>query len=140
MLTLIKNGLVYQAGQLQKMDVLLQDDHFAAVGVALAELGDADRVIDAAGKLVTPGFVDVHVHYRQPGFTQKETIKTGSLAAAHGGFTMVGAMPNLDPVPDTPEKMEQMQALNQKDGVVHILQYAAITKGRRGKEVMIMTP
>lgn len=135
MLTLIKNGLVYQAGELQKMDVLLQDDHFAAVGVALAELGDADRVIDAAGKLVTPGFVDVHVHYRQPGFTQKETIKTGSLAAAHGGFTTVGAMPNLDPVPDTPEKMEQMQALNQKDGVVHILQYAAITKGRRGKEV-----
>ena len=124
MLTLLKNGLVFQAGHLQKMDLLIKDQQIAALGDNLAADCTPDKTLDLTGKLVSPGLIDVHVHYRQPGFTQKGTGKTGSLAAAHGGFTTVCAMANLDPVPDTAEKIAEMQALNRRDGVVHIQQYA----------------
>ncbi|MFT8392767.1 MAG: dihydroorotase [Liquorilactobacillus ghanensis] len=138
MLTLLQNGMVYQAGHLQQLDVLLKDDKIAAIGVELAALLPSTAEVkkyDLQNLLVTPGLVDVHVHYRQPGYSQKETIKTGSLAAAHGGFTTVGAMPNLDPVPDTPANLKAVIDLNRQDGVVHILQYAAITQRRQGKAV-----
>ena len=135
MLTLLKDGLVFQAGHLQQMDLLIKDQQIAALGDDLAAICTPDKTIDLAGKLVAPGLIDVHVHYRQPGFIQKETIKTGSLAAAHGGFTTVCAMANLDPVPDTADRIKKMRALNQKDGVVHILQYAAITQGCQGKKI-----
>lgn len=132
---LIKGGTVYQAGNLVKEDILIEDDKIKALGVDLAQVVTADQTIDATDLVVAPGLVDVHVHYREPGFTYKETIKTGSMAAAHGGYTTVCAMPNLNPVPDTPEKVAQMVALNQKDGVVHILQYAAITTGLTSEEL-----
>ncbi|KRL01527.1 dihydroorotase [Liquorilactobacillus capillatus] len=133
---LLENGLVYQAGQLQQLDILIIDDKIAALGQDLAELGiDLQKRIDLTGKLVTPGLVDVHVHYREPGFTYKETIKTGSQAAAHGGFTTVCAMPNLDPVPDNPAQLQKIQARNVADGVVHIKQYASITLGRQGEKI-----
>ena len=135
MLTLLKNGLVFQAGHLQKMDLLIKDQQIAALGDNLAADCTPDKTLDLTGKLVSPGLIDVHVHYRQPGSTQKGTVKTGSLAAAHGGFTPVCAMANLDPVPDTAEKIAEMQALNRRDGVVHIQQYASITQGRQGKKV-----
>ncbi|MGV0001998.1 amidohydrolase family protein, partial [Limosilactobacillus fermentum] len=93
---------------------------------------------DAGNLLVSPGLVDVHVHYREPGQTEKETIRTGSAAAAHGGFTTVGAMPNVDPVPDTPAKVAQMVAKNKQDGLVHIAQYSAITTDRTSDEVVDM--
>lgn len=95
-----------------------------------------DDVIDAQNNFVSSGLVDVHVHYRQPGQKQKETIKTGSMAAAHGGFTTVGAMPNLTPAPDSPENLNNVIKLNQKDGVVHIKQYATITTNRGGDELV----
>ncbi|MCG4650991.1 hypothetical protein L0P02_13550, partial [Bifidobacterium longum] len=71
-----------------------------------------------------------------PGQTYKETIEAGSKAAAHGGFTTVGAMPNVDPVPDTPARMQAQTSLNQKEGVVHIFQYGAITHGRTSEELV----
>lgn len=95
-----------------------------------------DDVIDARHNFVSPGLVDVHVHYRQPGQEQKETIKTGSMAAAHGGFTTVCAMPNVTPAPDSPANIAQLIKLNQTDGVVHIKQYATITTNRGGDELV----
>ena len=134
MSTLLENGLVYQAGQLQQLDILIVEGKIMALGKDLSKLGiNAQKKIDLAGKLIAPGLVDVHVHYREPGFTYKETIKTGSQAAAHGGFTTVCAMPNLDPVPDSVERLQDVQARNAKDGVVHIKQYASITQRRQGK-------
>ncbi|KAB1973113.1 dihydroorotase [Lactobacillus crispatus] len=123
MATVIKNGTVYQNGRLIKADVLIEDQKIKAIGTNLT----ADKEIDASGKLVSPGLVDIHVHYRDPGQTYKEDIKTGSEAAAHGGFTMVGAMPNVTPVPNTPELMQKMVQENNEKGVVHIFQYGPIT-------------
>ena len=128
---LIKDGNVFHNNQITQQDILVSDGRIRAIGRDLDALGEkVDRTINAAGKLVAPGLVDVHVHYREPGQTYKETIKTGSQAAAHGGFTTVCAMPNVDPAPDTPEKLRNMEKLNAQDGVVHIYQYATITKNR----------
>ncbi|MCT2872341.1 dihydroorotase [Limosilactobacillus fermentum] len=139
MKTLIKNGTVYNDGRLVKEDVLVEDGIIRAIGKDLHEYLDDDYdELDAGNLLVSPGLVDVHVHYREPGQTEKETIKTGSAAAAHGGFTTVGAMPNVDPVPDTPAKVAQMVAKNKQDGLVHIAQYSAITTGRTSDEVVDM--
>lgn len=132
---LLENGLVYQAGQLQKMDLLIKDGKIAAFGHELGMFLSDIKKFDLTGKLVSPGLVDVHVHYREPGFTYKETIKTGSQAAAHGGFTTVCAMANLDPVPDTPDKLAKVIEKNKKDGVVNIKQYAAITEGLKSEKI-----
>lgn len=136
MKTLIKNGQVYLAGKLTQLDVLVRDDKILAIGHHLEHLRTTDRVVDAKGMLVAPGLVDVHVHYRDPGQTYKETVKTGSMAAAHGGFTTVCAMPNVDPVPNTPELLKKMEEHNVEDGVVHIKQYAPITKDRTSDELV----
>lgn len=130
---LIKGGTVFVNGQLVKTDVLIADDKIQAIG---NDLPAADETIDATNKLVAPGLVDVHVHFREPGQTYKETIEAGSKAAAHGGFTTVGAMPNVDPVPDTPARMQAQTSLNQKEGVIHIFQYGAITHGRTSEKLV----
>ena len=80
---------------------------------------------------ILPGFVDVHVHLREPGFSYKETIRTGTLAAAHGGYTAVCAMPNLNPVPDSMETLQMELDAIQKDAVIRVLPYGAITKASR---------
>lgn len=102
------------------------------------DIADTDQVIDVAGKLVTPGLTDVHVHFRQPGFEDKETILTGSQAAARGGFTRVAAMPNLNPAPDTPEKLTAIQALIDQDAVIEVLQFAPITTGLKSDDLVDM--
>ncbi|ABX27424.1 Dihydroorotase [Lactobacillus helveticus DPC 4571] len=131
MQTVIKNGTVYQNGRLIHADVLIEDQKIKAIGTDLT----GDKVIDATGKLVSPGLVDVHVHYRDPGQTYKEDIETGSKAAAHGGFTTVGAMPNVTPVPDTPDLMKKMVQENKQKGIVHIFQYGPITKNETTDEL-----
>lgn len=123
MTIVIKNGTVYQNGRLFKADVLVENGKIAAIGQNL----EADKIIEAKDKLVAPGLVDVHVHYRDPGQTYKEDIRTGSAAAAHGGFTTVGAMPNVIPVPNTPALMKKQVAANKQKGLVHIFQYGPIT-------------
>lgn len=131
MKVLIKNGKIAGKGnQLIDADVCLEDGIIAGIGKSFADL-EFDEVYDAKGQLVTPGLVDVHVHLREPGFTYKETIKTGSQAAARGGFTTVCAMPNLDPTPDTVEKFNQVLDIIKRDAVVKVLQYAPITENLR---------
>ena len=131
MATVIKNGYIYTGGEIVHSDLLIKNGVIAAIGNNLT----AEKEINAQGKLVSPGLVDVHVHYRDPGQTEKEDVRTGSLAAAQGGFTTVCAMPNVDPVPNTPDLMAKMVQNNLKAGLVHILQYAPITVDEDSKEI-----
>ncbi|MCD2256585.1 dihydroorotase [Agrilactobacillus fermenti] len=124
---IIKNGTVYYQGKLTKLDILVADGKVKQIAPHIVAPADS-KVYDANGQLVTPGLVDIHVHFRDPGLTYKETIATGSLAAAHGGFTTVCAMPNVDPVPNTPELLHNQIKRNQTDGHVKVFQYAPITK------------
>ena len=87
---------------------------------------------------VFPGFCDVHVHFREPGFSYKETIKTGSKASAKGGYTSVCTMPNLNPVPDSPEHLKEQTDIIDRDAVIEVLPYAAITVGEKGEELVDM--
>lgn len=93
------------------------------------------QVLDAKGKLVTPGFIDMHVHLREPGFEHKETIETGSRSAAKGGFTTIACMPNTKPVTDNPETVSMVKQKGAAAGLVNVLPYAAITKSELGREL-----
>ena len=84
---------------------------------------------------ILPGFCDVHVHFREPGFSYKETIGTGSKAAARGGYTAVCTMPNLDPVSDSPEHLKMQQDIIDRDACIHVYPYAAITVGQKGEQL-----
>ena len=98
---------------------------------------------DSPEYAVFPGFCDVHVHFREPGFSYKETIFSGSLAAAHGGYTAVCTMPNLDPVPDTKAHLKEQLDLIKQDGLIHIYPYGSITMGQKGEalsEMKAMAP
>jgi dihydroorotase len=136
----IANGKqVTTDNQLVDIHLKIEDQKIVAVSESLDfEIADTDQVIDVKGKLVTPGLTDVHVHFRQPGFEDKETILTGSQAAARGGFTRVAAMPNLNPAPDTPEKLTTLQDLIDQDAVIEVLQYAPITGGLKSDDLVDM--
>lgn len=113
-------------------DILVKDGKVAEISDNIEE--NADKVIDAAGLVVMPGLIDLHVHFRDPGYENKETIATGSRAAAMGGFTTVCAMPNTNPVTDNAIMIEY--ALSPKrDAVVNVLPIGAITKGQKGEEL-----
>lgn len=95
--------------------------------------------LDTDGEyIVMPGFCDVHVHFREPGFSYKETVKTGTLAAARGGYTAVCAMPNLNPVPDTLSALDVQREIIKNDAEIAVYPYAAITKGEKGEELSDM--
>ncbi|MBQ2006117.1 MAG: dihydroorotase [Bacteroidales bacterium] len=130
---LFKGALVFQDAKLYKKDVLISDGLVKSIATSL-ECPEAE-IIDATDCVLTPGFVDVHVHFREPGFEYKETIETGSKAAARGGYTTVCTMPNLNPVPDSPEHIAQQLAAIKDSAVIEVLPYAAITVGRAGKQL-----
>ena len=92
-------------------------------------------VFNSPDYVIFPGFCDVHVHFREPGFSYKETIATGSLAAAHGGYTAVCPMPNLNPVPDSREHLKLQQELIRRDARIHVYPYGAITVGEKGEAI-----
>lgn len=94
-----------------------------------------EEVIDLSGKFISPGFIDVHVHLREPGGEHKETIETGTLAAAKGGFTTIAAMPNTRPVPDTKEQMDWLQKRIKETAHVNVLPYASITTRELGQQL-----
>ena len=114
-------------------DVLIAGETIAAVGENLE--ADAAEVIDATGKVVAPGLVDMHVHLREPGREDEETIASGSAAAAAGGFTAVCAMPNTDPVADTAAVVEKVWALGGHTGLVDVVPAGAISRGLEGKRL-----
>ena len=129
---LIQNGRVLDpaSGKDGIYNVMVEDGIITAVDSCVTE--DADEVIDATGKYVMPGLVDLHVHFREPGFEYKETIKTGSMAAARGGVTTVLPMPNTKPVIDSVEMVEKVNEIIKKDAVVNVLQVASVTLGQEG--------
>jgi dihydroorotase len=118
-------------------DVLIADGRVAAVGADAAK--DASQTIDASGLVVCPGFVDIHTHLREPGFEHKETIATGTLAAARGGFTTVCAMPNTEPAADTAATIEFVLRTARVEGAARVLPIGCVTKGRQGKELAELT-
>lgn len=130
--TLLKGARVYDRGALIPMDMEITDGVVTAREPSLVPTGD-ERIFELNGLVVFPGFVDVHVHLREPGFSYKETIATGSAACAHGGYTTVCAMPNLSPAPDSAEHVAVEQALIDADSVIRVLPYATITEGQKGE-------
>lgn len=136
MKTLIKNGQINtRKNMTTPAEIWIEDGRIKAIGTGFSE-AKFDEVFDAKGQLITPGLVDVHVHLREPGFTYKETIEAGTRSAARGGFTTVCAMPNLNPVPDTAEKLRQVYDIIRKDAVVKVLQYAPITENLRSEKLV----
>lgn len=103
---------------------------------AFSEFGAS--VYNSSQYMIFPGFCDVHVHLRQPGFSYKETIKSGTQASAHGGYTTVFSMPNLNPVPDSAEHLKEQLDIIKKDAVINVLPYGAITVGQNGEELSDM--
>ncbi|WP_312469234.1 dihydroorotase [Neobacillus sp.] len=120
-------------GENIQSDILIENGIITKIDKKIE--ADVDRKVDAAGLLVSPGFVDLHVHLREPGGEKKETIETGTLAAAKGGFTTIAAMPNTRPVPDTKEQLEWLGQRIQETASVRVLPYASITTRQLGKEL-----
>lgn len=131
----LKGGRVFSGGKCFEADVVVCGDRIAEVTPEAAIL-PGDKVVDCRGRWVSAGLVDLHVHLREPGFSSKETIATGTAAAAHGGFTTVCAMPNLEPAPDSLENLRRETAIIERDAVVKVLPYATITRRRAGREIV----
>ncbi len=132
--TIIKNGFVVGVG---KQDIAITDGRISERAELIEPTAD-DRIINAEGLVVAPAFVDVHVHLREPGYGYKERIATGTMAAARGGYTTVCSMPNLNPVPDSVERLKAQQDIIDRDAKIEVLPYAAITIGRKGEELVDM--
>jgi dihydroorotase len=132
---LIKNGLVVDPANSreEKCDVLVVDGKILKVAKNITEAGA--KILDAKGMIVAPGFIDMHVHFREPGFEYKETIETGSRAAAKGGFTTVACMPNTDPPLDNQAMIEFVNMKSKKVGLIDVRAIGTITKGRAGQEL-----
>ena len=133
---LLKNVHVLENNRLVRKEILFDETGI----LKIAEQIDAPEaeVIDGKEMTALPGLIDVHVHLREPGFAYKETIDTGTMAAAAGGFTTIMAMPNVQPYPDSTEVMEAYLQKIEADAHVHVIPYATITKAESGKEVVDM--
>ncbi len=129
---LIKNGKIIENNQLVKKDLLIEDNYIKQIADSIE--GDYET-LDATGCLVMPGAVDVHVHLREPGFTKKETIKTGTFSAAKGGVTTIMSMPNLNPCPDSLEHLNEQIEIIKKDSCVNVYPYGTITINEEDKEL-----
>ena len=136
MRTVYRNASIFEGGRFVTGDLVVDGGRIVSVGGEAAD-GGADRTVDLGGLHLLPGLVDVHVHLREPGFTQKETIATGTAAAAHGGYTTVCAMPNLNPAPDSPATLGVELAAIGRDARVKVIPYGCITKGQRGASELV---
>lgn len=132
-MVLIQNAKMLEAGTLKQVDVLIQEGKIKSIATQIEPQSEM-QIIDAKGHFLSPGFIDVHVHLREPGGEHKETIETGTKAAARGGFTTVCPMPNTKPVPDSVENMRHLQQLIDENAQVRVLPYAAITERQAGKK------
>jgi dihydroorotase len=131
---LIRNAsILNENGELETIDLKIQGNKITAMG---AKLDNTDhREFQAEGRLISPGFVDLHVHLREPGGEHKETIETGTKAAARGGFTTIAAMPNTRPVPDSAETLQSLNDRIAETASIRVLPYAAITERQTGKQL-----
>ena len=128
---------VYMRGGFSKSNIAIENGRIISLSPTVTS-SDGDIVKDVTGYSIFPGFTDVHVHFREPGFFYKETIKTGSMAAARGGYTTVCTMPNLNPCPDCAENLKIQTEAIDRDAVIRIVPYGTITKGENGQELSDM--
>lgn len=128
MKTFYTNALIYRRGAFAPGSLVVDEGRFVEADGPI----EGDRVVDLQGRRVVPGLIDVHVHLREPGFGYKETIATGTAAAARGGYTTVCSMPNLNPAPDSLAALGEQLALIERDAVVWVVPYGCITKGQQG--------
>ena len=129
---LIKNATVFYDSQFTRKDILINDGIIAEISNSLAS-ECADVLYDFENCYVFPGVTDLHVHLREPGFSYKETIKTGTMASARGGYTTICSMPNLSPVPDSVAHLQEQIDIINKDAVINVHPYASITVGQMGE-------
>ena len=134
---ILQSAQVWMNGCIKKADVAIEGDRIRAVAPVLPVSPD-DVVYNLKGRFVCPGLLDVHVHLREPGLSYKETIATGTMAAAKGGFTTVCAMPNVEPSPDDESALREQLALIERDAVIDVLPYGTITRGERGEQLSDM--
>lgn len=130
---IIKKANLYTFNGVEVVDILIKDGKIASIEKEIVVVNE--EIIDATGLLLTPGFIDLHVHLREPGGEKKETIETGTKAAAKGGFTTIAAMPNTRPVPDNPEMLDWLRKRIEETAIVRVLPYASITKRELGQEL-----
>ncbi|MBR6444774.1 MAG: dihydroorotase [Firmicutes bacterium] len=129
---LLKGGRVYRSGSFENEDVVISDGVVIDVD-KFPSSGHSSVVVDCSNKIIVPGLADVHVHFREPGFSYKETIYTGTMAAARGGYTAVCTMPNLDPAPVDKTTLDAQLDLIKSDGRVKVYPFGAITSDQSGR-------
>ena len=135
---LLKNGkMLDDEGTLTTADILIEDKKITQISPDI-EISDI-KTIELDGKLITPGLIDVHVHLREPGGEHKETIATGTAAAARGGYTLIAAMPNTNPVPDNVDNLGKILKKIKEDAVVRVIPYGSLTTNLQGVELIDFT-
>lgn len=134
---ILKNAQVYTDSGFRKQDILVSEGRVLCVCSRLC--AEYTKSFDLTDKHIFPGFVDVHVHLREPGFSYKETVKNGSEAAAAGGYTTVCTMPNVNPVPDCAEKLGKQLEIIENDAAINVVPYGSITVDRKGEKLSDMT-
>lgn len=134
---LLKNAMAFVDKKFTKCDISIEDNVIKNISTIIPPMED-DFVIDLKNNYLLPGLIDVHVHLREPGFIYKETVETGSMAGAKGGYTSICAMPNLNPVPDSMENLKiELEAI-EKTANINVYPYGAITKEEKGEEISDM--
>lgn len=134
MRVLLSRGAVFKGSSFHRLDVALQDGVISCISPFIPDCG-FDISYNLENRYLVPGFVDVHVHLREPGFSYKETIRTGTLAAARGGYTCVCSMPNLSPCPDTLENLQSQLEIIKKDAAIDVKPYGCITMSQSGEKL-----
>ncbi len=133
MTTLLKNGTIYTPSGFEKKDVFISKGKVFVNSISSTDIESTDTIIDCTDKVIVPGFTDVHVHFREPGFFYKESIATGTAAAAKGGYTCVCPMPNLNPAPSSLDALKIQLDIIEKDAKVKTVPYGTITVKQDGR-------
>lgn len=132
---LIHGGMAVSQGKSWRADILVCDGKITKIAEHIDVESDTE-IFDASGAIISYGLADVHTHLREPGFSEKETIATGTAAAAHGGVTTICSMPNLNPAPDSVENLALQQAMIDQQAIVEVRPFATITSARKGEQVV----
>ena len=131
---LLKNAQVFTNNEFKKKDISIENDYISNIAPSI-DIEGFDVVYNLEGLYIFPGLIDVHTHLREPGFLYKETIETGSMAAARGGYTTICAMPNLNPTPDSLENLQPQLDAIKNTAKINVYPYGTITKGEAGEEL-----